>query len=69
MSDKFVKLSIRRDLVDFVMTLAEEVGTPYDSNAETVHDSLRVLGRDLQKQLNDKRTLGSEKEAVPAEAC
>ena len=66
---RYYKLSIRRELVDFVMNLAEEEGTPYTSAAEAMHDSLRLLARDMQKKQNDKRSLSAlEKETVPAEA-
>ena len=66
---RYYKLSIRRDLVDFVMKLAEEEGTSYTSAADAMKDALRLLARDMQKKQNDKRSLSSlEKEPVQAEA-
>ena len=65
----YYKLSIRRELVDFVMNLAEQEGTPYKSNADAMHDALRLLARDMQQKQNDKRSLAAlEKEAVEVEA-
>ena len=66
---EFYKLSIRRELIDFVEDLGKEANMSYSSKAEVVHDALRVLARDLQEQSNKKRDLTSLKEkAIKAEA-
>ena len=68
MSD-YYKLSIRRDLVDFVMSKAKAAGLGYKSAADAVHDSLRVLAREMQEQTNTKRSLASLEEATSEESA
>ena len=63
----YYKLSIRRELVDFVMSQAEKAGLGYKSRADAVHDSLRVLAREMQEQSNSKRSLKTLEKEVTVE--